>query len=347
MDKPTMQHIVLSQRPEGPASENHFRLETKPMPVPAQDDVLVELAYLSVDPYMRGRMDDVRSYAKPVALGSTMEGGAVGRVIASRSAAFETGDYVMGPFGWASHGCCPAPHLRKLDKKIAPISTALGVLGMPGFTGWYGFEKLGRPKRGETLVVAAATGPVGSMVGQLAKAAGLRAIGIAGGAKKCTLAIEHFGFEQCVDHTAFATSKDLRAALKSACPDGVDIYFENVAGKVLEAVMPLMNTGGRIPICGLISWYDEGALGGHAAGGAQDSLPKLWRSILVKRLSINGFIISDHWALFDAFLADIAPRVAAGEIRFYEDITEGLENAPKALTGLLNGQNFGKQLIKL
>jgi len=152
MDKPTMQHIVLSQRPEGPARENHFRLETKPMPVPAQDDVLVELAYLSVDPYMRGRMDDVRSYAKPVALGSTMEGGAVGRVIASRSAGFEIGDYVMGPFGWASHGCCPAAHLRKLDTSIAPISTALGVLGMPGFTGWYGFEKLGRPKRGETLV---------------------------------------------------------------------------------------------------------------------------------------------------------------------------------------------------
>ena len=175
----------------------------------------------------------------------------------------------------------------------------------------------------------------------------MRAIGIAGGAKKCALAIEHFGFEQCVDHTAFATSKDLRAALKSACPDGVDIYFENVAGKVLEAVMPLMNTGGRIPICGLISWYDEGALGGHAVGGAQDNLPKLWRSILVKRLSINGFIILDHWALFDSFLADIAPRVAAGEIRFYADITEGLGNAPKASTGLLNGQNFGKQLIKL
>ena len=160
-------------------------------PVPTQDDVLVELAYLSVDPYMRGRMDDVRSYAKPVALGGTMVGGAVGRVIASRSAAFETGDYVMGPFGWASHGCCPAPHLRKLDKNIAPISTALGVLGMPGFAGWYGFEKLGRPRRGETLVLAAATGPVGSMVGQLAKAAGLRAIGIAGGAKKCALSLIH------------------------------------------------------------------------------------------------------------------------------------------------------------
>ncbi len=176
MDKPTLQHIVLSQHPEGPASEQHFRLETKPMPVPAQDDVLVELAYLSVDLYVRERMNDVRSYAKPVALGGT-----VGRVIASRSAAFETGDYMMGPFGWASHDCCPAAHLRKLDTSMAPISTALGVLGMPGFTGWYGFEKLGRPKHGETFVVAASTGPVGSMVEQLAKAAGLRAIEIAEG----------------------------------------------------------------------------------------------------------------------------------------------------------------------
>jgi NADPH-dependent curcumin reductase CurA len=341
-----MQHIALASRPTGAPAPENFRLESKPMPTPGDDEVLIKVHYMSLDPYMRGRMDDAKSYAAPVPIGGTMEGGGVGEVIASNSPAFKPGDFAFGMLGWATHAVQPAKMLRKLDPAHGPITAALGVLGMPGFTGWHGLMEYGRPKAGETLVVAAATGPVGSMVGQVAKSLGLRTVAVAGGADKCKLAIEKFGFDACLDHRAYDNASDLRKALAAECPDGIDIYFENVGGKVLEAVFPLMNPHGRIPICGMISWYNAGGLG---AGAAQEQLtgPALWRNILVKFLSVNGFIISNHWDRYPAFLGEIGPRVAKGEIAYLEDIAEGLENAPEAFMGLLQGKNVGKQIVKI
>ncbi|TNF58278.1 MAG: NADP-dependent oxidoreductase, partial [Rhodobacteraceae bacterium] len=338
---PNLRRIVLARRPDGLPSPEDFRLETAPIPDPGEGEVLVEVLWLSLDPYMRGRMDDARSYAQAVAIGGKMEGGAVGRVIASRDAAFVPGDHVMGPFGWASHAVARGREVRRLDPDAAPLSTALGVLGMPGFTGWHGLHAYGRPQKGETLVVAAATGPVGSMVGQLAQAAGLRVVGIAGGPDKCRLATQLFGFDACLDHRAYPDAKSLREALGTACPQGIDVYFENVGGVVLDAVLPLMNVGGRIPVCGMIAWYNAGGLGANA-GGTRDLLPRTWRTILVNRLSVTGFIISDHWGRLPEFLADVAPRVAAGEIAYLEDVAEGLEAAPEAFIGMLQGRNRGK-----
>lgn len=340
-----MHRIVLARRPQGAPVDADFRYEEAPMPIPGDGEVLVKVSHMSLDPYMRGRMDDAKSYAKPVELDHTMEGGAVGEVIASNNPKFSVGDQVFGMFGWASHGCLHGRELRKLDPRL-PITAALGVLGMPGFTGWFGLMEYGKPKAGETLVVAAATGPVGSMVGQMAKLLGLRVVGIAGGADKCQMAKEKFGFDECLDHRAYGDAKALRDALREACPNGVDIYFENVAGKVLEAVLPLINVGGRIPLCGMIAWYNAGALGGNMSG-EKDNLPKMWRSILVNRLHVHGFIISDHFASYPEFLADVAPRVATGEIKIVEDIAQGLENAPKAFMNMLNGGNFGKQIVQL
>ncbi|MHA6263768.1 NADP-dependent oxidoreductase [Arenibacterium sp. CAU 1754] len=341
-----MHHIALASRPDGAPTPENFRYEAKPMPVPGDGEVLVKVHYMSLDPYMRGRMDDAKSYAAPVPIGGTMEAGAVGEVVASNSPAFKPGDYAFGMFGWATHGCLPANQLRKLDPAHGSITTALGVLGMPGFTGWHGLTEYGRPQEGETLVVAAATGPVGSMVGQVAKSLGLRAVGVAGGAEKCALAVEKFGFDACLDHRAFDNASDLRQALSAECPKGIDIYFENVGGKVLEAVFPLMNPHGRIPICGMISWYNAGGLG---AGADQQGLtaPALWRNILVKFLSVNGFIISNHWDRYPTFLGEIGPKVASGEVAYLEDIAEGLENAPAAFMGLLKGGNMGKQIVKV
>lgn len=343
-----MQRIVLASRPQGAPVDDNFRLETVDMPEPGEGEVLVRVHYISLDPYMRGRMNDAKSYAAPVPLGGTMEGGGVGEVIASRSPDFKPGDLAFGMFGWASHAVQPAQLMRKLDPAHGPVTAALGVLGMPGFTGWFGLMEYGRPKSGETLVVAAATGPVGSMVGQVAKDLGLRTVGIAGGAEKCRLATEKFGFDVCLDHRAYADAATLRAALKDACPDGIDIYFENVGGKVFEAVLPMMNTFGRIPVCGMIAGYNLGGLnvGGDLPPGP-DRLPALWSAILVKQMSINGFIISNHWDQYPAFLAEIGPKVARGEIRYLEDIAEGLENAPAAFMGLLEGRNLGKQIVKL
>lgn len=340
-----MQHITLAARPTGAPGPEHFKLESQDMPTPAAGEILVRVHYMSLDPYMRGRMDDGPSYAAPVPIGGTMEGGSVGEVIASNSDAFKVGDIAFGMFGWATHGVANAKMCRKLDPSHGPITASLGVLGMPGFTGWYGLMEFGRPQAGETLVVAAATGPVGSMVGQVAKSLGLRTVGIAGGADKCKMAVETFGFDACIDHRAYDDAKSLRAAIKEACGGGIDIYFENVGGKVLEAVVPLMKPNGRIPICGMISWYNAGGLGEGAQ--AQLSAPGLWRNILVKFLSVKGFIISNHWGDFPKFLADIAPKVASGEIKVVEDVAEGLENAPAAFTGLLEGKNFGKQIVKV
>ena len=342
----TLTRIALARRPDGAPRPEDFRLEEAPMPVPEPGEVLVRVTHLSLDPYMRGRMDDAASYAQPVPIGGTMEGGAVGEVLESQADGLSPGDTVFGMFGWASHAVARGRDVRKLDPAIAPPSTALGVLGMPGFTGWHGLHAYGRPQAGETLVVAAATGPVGSMVGQLARAAGLRTVGIAGGAEKCAMATETFGFDACLDHRAHGDAKSLRAALAEACPKGIDIYFENVGGDVLEAVMPLMNAGGRIPVCGMISWYNAGGLGANAGGG-RDMLPRTWRTILVKRLAVTGFIISDHWARFPDFLADVGPRVARGEIAYVEDVAEGLAAAPAAFIGMLQGRNRGKQVVRV
>ena len=341
----TLQHITLASRPTGAPTRENFALETAPIPTPGDGEILVRVHYISLDPYMRGRMDDSKSYAASQPLGGTMEGGSVGEVIASNVDAFKPGDFAFGPFGWTTHAVADARQCRKVDPDAASITTSLGVLGMPGFTGWYALKEFGRPKAGETLVVAAATGPVGSIVGQLAKSMGLRAVGIAGGADKCAMAVETFGFDACLDHRAYPDARSLRDALKQACPDGVDIYFENVGGKVLEAVMPLMNAHGRVPVCGMISWYNAGGLGAWAETAM--SVPALWRGILVNHLSVNGFIISNHWDAFPAFIADVAPKVASGDIKVVEDIAQGLDRAPDAFIGLLEGRNVGKQIVKV
>ena len=336
----TMRRIVLASRPEAAPTPDNFRLEEVAMPTPGPGEVLVKVAYMSLDPYMRGRMSAAKSYAAPVEIGDTMEAGCVGEVIASESPDLAVGDTVVGRFGWATHGVLPAKACSKIAPDIAPISTSLGVLGMPGITGWHGLNRIGQPKAGETLVVAAATGPVGSIVGQLAKAKGLRVVGIAGGEEKCRIATETFGFEACLDHRAYDDAASLSTALAEACPDGIDIYFENVGGKVLAAVLQNMNNFGRIPVCGMIAWYN---------GASDDDMPlaAAWRSVLTKFLHVEGFIIFNHWDELPAFHAEVGPMVASGEIRYLEDIAEGLENAPEAFISMLKGGNTGKQLVKI
>jgi NADPH-dependent curcumin reductase CurA len=306
----------------------------------------VRVLWQSLDPYMRGRMDAAKSYAASVEVGAVMEAGGVGEVIASRSPKYAAGDIVMGGFGWATHAAVPAKGLRKLDPAVAPIQTAVGVLGMPGLTAFVGLNDHGRPKEGETIVVSAATGAVGSVVGQLSKIKGLRVVGVAGGAEKCAWAVQELGFDACLDHRAAADARALRAALADACPDGVDIYFENVGGKTTDAVMPLMNTFGRIPVCGMISQYDLTGMGMGGAAG-EDRLPRYWRTILVKRLSLRGFIIFDHYDRFPAFLDEVSGYLRDGRLSYREWVTEGLENAPQAFIDLLAGRNFGKALVKV
>ncbi|MBV2360267.1 NADP-dependent oxidoreductase [Thalassococcus sp. CAU 1522] len=335
-----MHRITLARRPQGMPVPEDFALEADDMPVPGDGEVLVAVTHLSLDPYMRGRMDDVKSYAPSVGLGEVMTGQGVGRVLASNSKGFAEGDLVTGITGWSSHAVLKAGELRKLDEALPP-STALGVLGMPGFTAWAGLNSFADLKAGETLVVGAATGPVGSMVGQIAKARGLRTIAIAGGPEKCALARDTFGFDAAIDHRAHQDARSLRAAITEAAPDGVDVYWENVGGKLLHATLPLMNVHGRIVVCGTIAWY-----GGVDTGGP-DHLPAVWRQVLVKRLRVSGMIIFDHWADFPAFLAEMTPKVAKGEIAYLEDVAQGLENAPAAFIAMLQGGNTGKQIVAL
>lgn len=336
----TAKQIVLAARPEGAVGPEHFRLEEKTLGTPGDGEVLVKVTAMSLDPYMRGRMDAAKSYAAPVEVDAVMEGGAVGEVLESNAEGLAPGDKVFGMTGWCDHAVMRAKELRKLPDDV-PATTALGVLGMPGFTGWYGLTRIGEPKEGETLVVAAATGPVGSLVGQYAKHKGLRVVGIAGGEKKCAHAVDEFGFDLCLDHRDFADAKDARDKIRAACPDGVDIYFENVAGPVLEGVLPNMNVFGRIPICGMIAYYDGGA------SAETYDLPKIWRTLLVQRMRAEGFIISDHWQHFPTFLKEVAPLVANGTIKYTEDVAEGLENAPEAFMSMLKGGNFGKQIVRI
>jgi NADPH-dependent curcumin reductase CurA len=324
--------ILLVSRPEGEASVSNFKLVETPLAPLKDGEVRVRNHYLSLDPYMRGRMDDVKSYAPPQPLNEVMIGGTVGVVTESRNPAFKEGDSVVGMLGWQEFGTSDGKGLNKVDASRVPLSAYLGAVGMPGVTAWYGLNRIIEPKAGETVVVSAASGAVGSVVGQLAKAAGCRAVGIAGGADKCRYVVEKLGFDACVDYKA----GNLRADLKAAVPNGVDGYFENVGGEVLNAVLARMNAFGRIALCGMISGYDGKPLPLDA--------PRL---LLTQRLKLQGFIVYEHLDIWPQALKELGERVATKQLHFRESIAEGLENAPEALLGMLHGKNFGKQLVKL
>jgi NADPH-dependent curcumin reductase CurA len=327
----TNRQIRLRRRPVGAPVADDFSIVDSPMPVVQEGEVLRRTIYLSLDPYMRGRMNDVRSYAPPVALGDVMVGGTVSEVIESRHPAFTTGDFVAGMDGWQQYAASSGAGLRKLDPLVAPISTAVGVLGMPGMTAYVGLIDIGQVKSGETVVVSAASGAVGAIVGQIARLKGARAVGVAGSPEKCDYIVNELGFHAAVNHRG----GDLRASLRAGCPDGIDVYFENTGGAILEAVLGLINRGARIPLCGLISQYNASPL---------PPGPNL-APLLINRARIQGFIISDHLDRFGAFLAECSAWVRSGELRYREDIVEGLEAAPQAFIGLLQGRNFGKLLV--
>jgi NADPH-dependent curcumin reductase len=334
----TARRIVLASRPVGEPKPSDFRLEELSVPKPGPGDVLLRTKWLSLDPYMRGRMSDAPSYAKPVDVGGVMEGGTVNEVIASDNERFAAGDIVLGHTGWQTHAVSNGKGLRKLDPALAPVSTALGVLGMPGMTAYTGLLEIGKPQPGETLVVAAASGAVGALVGQIARIKGARAVGIAGGPKKCAYVKDELGFDDCLDHRA----PDLAERLKAACPKGIDIYFENVGGAVFEAVFPLLNPFARMPVCGLISQYNAAS-----PPAATVTVPQLMRATLTKRLNVRGFIVSDFAARHADFLRDVAAWLKDGRIKYREDVVEGLEQAPQAFIGLLRGENFGKRLVRV
>jgi NADPH-dependent curcumin reductase CurA len=340
MSERMVRQIILASRPKGPPTPENFRLEEVAMPTMPPGGLLLRALYLSLDPYMRGRMDDRKSYAKPVGIGEVMTGESVCEVIASDRAGYAAGDIVLAPTGWRTHAASDGTSaLRKLDSKLAPITTGLGVLGMPGFTAYAGLNLIGKPKQGETVIVAAASGPVGSLVGQLAKIAGSRAVGIAGGPEKCRFVSEEYRFDAAIDHRA----PDFADQLAVACPKGVDVYFENVGGAVWQAVLPLLNTFARVPVCGLIAQYSAT---GQPAG--PNLLPATMREVLSRSLTLRGFInyefAAEHYA---TFLQTVAAGIADGRIRYREDIADGLENAPAAFIGMLEGRNFGKALVRV
>jgi NADPH-dependent curcumin reductase CurA len=330
--------ILLASRPEGEPKGENFRLDTAPVPQPGEGEVLIRTKWLSLDPYMRGRMSAAKSYAKPVEIGAVMEGGTVGEIVSSRNNAFREGDIVLSHSGWQDYAVSNGQGLRRLDPNTAPIQTALGVLGMPGMTAYTGLLNIGQPKEGETVVVAAATGPVGSAVGQIAKMKGARAVGIAGGPEKCRLLVEEFGFDAAIDHRA----PDLPEQLAKACPKGIDVYFENVGGKVWDAVFPLLNDFARIPVCGIVSHYNDTAL-----PPGPDRTPQLMGAVLRKRLTLRGFIVWDFASQAGEFAREMGSWVKEGRIRYREDVVDGLENAPEAFIGLLKGRNTGKLLIRV
>ena len=330
--------IVLASRPVGEPKAADFRIESCPILAPGDGQVLLRTIWLSLDPYMRGRMSDVPSYAAPVPIGGVMEGGAVSEVIASNNPAFAEGDIVVARTGWQTHALSDGKGLVKIDPKLAPISTAVGVLGMPGMTAYVGLLDIGKPQPGETVVVAAALGAVGSAVGQIAKIKGARAVGIAGGKDKCDHVKKELGFDECLDHR----DSDFADKLKDACPKGIDVYFENVGGAVFEAVFPLLNAFARVPVCGLVAHYND-----DMQAAAPKWAPSLMRAVLTRRLTIRGFIVSDFAARHADFLHDMSAWVREGKVKYKEFITEGLDSAPGAFMGLLKGANFGKQLVRV
>lgn len=339
MNEKIARQIVLAARPQGRPKPSDFRLEETALPTPGAGEVLLRVQYLSLDPYMRGRMDDRKSYAKPVPLGGVMEGESVATVIASKHPNYLEGDIVLARTGWRTHALSDRPDLRKLDPAVAPVTTGLGVLGMPGFTAYAGLRVIGKPKPGETVVVAAASGPVGSLVGQLAKIAGARAVGIAGGSKKCAYVKDELSFDAAIDHR----DADFVSKLTAACPDGIDVYFENVGGAIWQAVLPLLNTFARVPVCGLIAHYN-----GPGPGDGIDRLPATMREILSKSLTLRGFINYEFAAEhYPAFLREVGAGIADGRIRYREDFVDGLESAPEAFIGMLEGRNFGKLIVRM
>ena len=328
--------IVLARRPQGAPTAADFRLEMQPLPVPGPGQVLLRTRYLSLDPYMRGRMNEGPSYAPPVAIGAPITGQTVSVVTASNVSSFTPGELVLANSGWQDYGLSDGRDLVKIDPALPQPSYALGVLGMPGLTAYVGLLDIGQPRAGDTVVVGAATGAVGSVVGQIAKIKGCRAVGVAGGRDKCDYARDALGFDDCIDHRA----ADLPQRLAAACPRGIDVYFESVGGAVLAAVVPLLNVGARIPLCGLIGWYN---LEKPPPGG--DRTPQLLFTVLRQRLKVQGFIIFDHYHRTAAFLEDMRAWVQEGRVRYREQVIEGLENAPRGLMGLLQGENFGKLVV--
>ena len=331
--------IQLVSRPTAEPTPDNFKLVEVALPALQEGQVLVRNHYLSLDPYMRGRMNDGKSYAQPQSLNEVMLGGTVGEVIASNNASFKVGDKVVGMGGWQTHQLVDANQrgvLQKVDTTHIPLSAYLGPVGMPGVTGWYGLSKIINPKAGETVVVSAASGAVGSVVGQLAKVRGARAVGLAGGADKCRYVIDELGFDDCIDYKEHSSVKSLSAALKAACPHGIDGYFENVGGMILDAVMLRANAFSRIAMCGMISGYNGEPI--------PMSAPQL---ILMNRMKIEGFIVSEHMDIWPEALTELGGLVATGKLKYRESVAQGLAAAPEAFLGLLKGKNFGKQLVKL
>ncbi|MBO0213476.1 NADP-dependent oxidoreductase [Vibrio sp. Vb2880] len=333
------QRIVLASRPVGAPTKQDFRLETVTQPQPGEGEVLLRTIYLSLDPYMRGRMSDAKSYADPVALNAVMVGGTVCQVEVSHHPDFAVGEWVLAYTGWQRYAISNGDGLLKLGTQPTHPSFALGIMGMPGFTAYMGLLDIGQPKAGETIVVAAATGPVGATVGQIGKIKGCRVVGVAGGEDKCRHAVDVLGFDACIDHKA----DDFAEQLAQACPQGIDVYFENVGGKVFDAVMPLLNTKARIPLCGLVSQYNATAL-----PEGPDRLSSLMGMLLVKRIKMQGFIIFDDYGhRYNEFAQDMSQWLAEGKMQYREQIVPGLAQAPTAFMGLLEGKNFGKLVIEV
>jgi hypothetical protein len=335
----TNKQVLLISRPKGEASVDNFRLVTSDVPALQDGQVLVRHHYLSLDPYMRSRMDDTKSYAQPQALNEVMQGGTVGEVVESRHPRFAPGDKVVGEGGWQEYSVVDGARaglLHKVDANRVPLSAYLGAVGMPGVTAWVGLARIVEPKAGETVVVSSASGAVGGAAGQLVKARGARAVGIAGGPDKCAYVVDELGFDACIDYKAHKDPKAMSQALKQACPEGIDGYFENVGGMILDAVMLRMNAFGRIAFCGMISGYQGAPI--------PMSYPIL---ILRSRLKLQGFIVSEHMDLWPPALKELGAMVAGGTLKYRETVAQGLQSAPEAFLGLLAGRNFGKQLVKL
>lgn len=331
--------IRLARRPEGEPGDDVFDFAEHELPALNEGELLLRVVYLSLDPYMRGRMSDAPSYATPVEVGGVLEGGTVCVVEESRNPDWATGDLVLSYSGWQTHAITDGRGLRRLDPSAVPVSTALGVLGMPGFTAYAGLLEIGRPRPGETVVVAAATGPVGSAVGQIAKVKGARAVGIAGGEEKRQALLDEFGFDVALDHRSPTFAEDLKAAV----PDGIDVYFENVGGQVSREVFKRMNLYGRVPVCGLVADYNA-----TSAPEGPDRQPGFMRLVLVKSLTVRGFIQSEFTKTHGRdFVRDMSSWVADGSVRYREDVVEGLEATPEAFRGLLTGRNFGKLLVRV
>ena len=330
--------ILLASRPTGEPSEENFKLADNEIPKPGPGQMLLRTIYLSLDPYMRGRMDAGPSYAPRVELDEVMVGRSVCEVIESNLQEFGPGDIVLTTSGWQEYSLATIDGVRRVDRSLGPISYALGVLGMPGLTAYTGLLNIGKPHPGETIVVAAASGAVGSVVGQLGKIKGCRVVGVAGGQQKCRFVEEELGFDICIDHR----HPDFEEKLKAACPNGIDIYFENVGGAVFDAVLPLLNNFARIPVCGLIAHYNDAEL-----PPGPDRVSQLMRSILVKRLTLSGFIVTDYLSQYSDFVREMTNWLREGRVKYREDITVGLENAPRELIRLLKGGNFGKKIIRV